>query len=553
MFPAMDNAHEGTGKMTPPDTQIGVGPQSVLEMVNATWSVWSKSGAFQSDGLLNDFFRAPSGYHTTDPQVLFDAPSGRWFASITAVDQSGDSKVLLAVSTSNDPTGNWSGYTITEQSGVLMDQPMIGVSDDKVVIAWNDYTGTNSDSGGTFTGQETWVEQKSDLLTGVAVHATSFGPDGSRFRVVPARMLLSSTTAYLTYILDNPWRLAVVTITGTPAQNDVVWGGLRLSIPNMEEAPAAAQPGSVPSLDTGGSIIRSAVWENGSLWAGANDGCTPDGDTAIHSCVALFHVDTSGTDPRLVSSGVVDSVGTDFLYPALTLDRDGNMYAVFTESSSSVYPSVAITGHRVSDPENTISKVEIVQAGVGSYNCSDCFYQGKNVLRWGDYSGAATDPSNPTVAWLAGEYMASGSDGADWGTAIGPFSFTAQSTPTPTPSLTATATPIPTSTATATPTPASTGTATPSPTASALPTPMVSVTPTSTPTLTRTATATLTPTATATPTATPTLTPTPTSTHTPTFQASMQGFSVLSAKVAYGSARPANAIHHTSLVQSLFG
>jgi hypothetical protein len=663
MFPAMAHALEGTGGATPPDTQIAVGPQSVLEMVNATWSLWSKAGALQSDGLLNDFFQVPSGYEAGDPQALFDAASDRWFASVTAVDKNGDSKVFLAVSSSNDPTSSWNSYTIAEKTGVIMDQPMIGVSDDKVVVAWNDYTGTNGDFGGTFTGQETWVEQKSDLLSGVAAHAESFGPDNTRFRVVPVRMLSSSPSAYVTYLVPpgtagDPWRLAIVPITGTPLSKNVTWSGVRLQIRLMQEPPGATQPNGAPRLDVGGPWIRSAVWKNGTLWAAANDGCDLVGDGVLHDCILLISADTTGNAPTIVSDGDINISGTDLFYPALTLDRDGNMYVVFTESSSTVYPSVAISGHGVTDPPNTVIKVQIVEAGAGSYDCSDCLYPGKDVLRWGDYSGAATDPSDPTIAWLAGEYMASGSDSADWGTAIGPFSFTAQSTPTPTDTPTTAATPTATTTlsatGTATATPTVTATPSPTPTASSTPTPTAtspSATATSTstpaqsasvaispstvtagtttsvtvtgsgfspgetvwvgytailngggtmieqtnatadgageftvnnlpvptniypashqikaigqssgrtamatldvtaPTATSTATAVPTPTSTATPVPTPTSTatpmPTPTPTRTP--QGTLQSFSVLAAKVVYGSAVPAKAINHASL------
>src|SRR5262249_34142196 len=80
-----------------------------------------------------------------------------------------------------------------------------------------------------------------------------------------------------------------------------------------------------------------------------------------------------------------------------------------------------------------------------------------------------------------------------------------QSTPTPTPTVTAT----PTATATPTHTPTATPTATHTPTA----TPTAAHTPTATPTATATATATATPTPTPTPRASPT--PTPTATATP--------------------------------------
>ena len=67
------------------------------------------------------------------------------------------------------------------------------------------------------------------------------------------------------------------------------------------------------------------------------------------------------------------------------------------------------------------------------------------------------------------------------------------------------------------------------------------------PTATPTQTATSTPTVVPTQTSVPTSTATPTPTRTVTATADRLSFSVLSVKLAYGSARPGNALHHASL------
>ncbi len=67
--------------VTPPDTQIAAGPDSLLEMVNSSGSVWTKSGSLVKIFDLNKFFPVPAGYTFSDPRVLYDAISSRWFAS----------------------------------------------------------------------------------------------------------------------------------------------------------------------------------------------------------------------------------------------------------------------------------------------------------------------------------------------------------------------------------------------------------------------------------------------------------------------------------------
>src|SRR5207237_149622 len=48
---------------------------------------------------------------------------------------------------------------------------------------------------------------------------------------------------------------------------------------------------------------------------------------------------------------------------------------------------------------------------------------GATGYRYGDYSGAAVDPSNPLIVWVAGEYMRT-ADSDGWGTALAALQFT---------------------------------------------------------------------------------------------------------------------------------
>src|SRR2546429_263573 len=71
----------GGQAVAPPDTQLAAGTTQLVEMDNSTMSVWSKSGTRLASADLNAFFAVPTGLSFTDPRVLYDAGSGRWFAS----------------------------------------------------------------------------------------------------------------------------------------------------------------------------------------------------------------------------------------------------------------------------------------------------------------------------------------------------------------------------------------------------------------------------------------------------------------------------------------
>ena len=118
------------GGFEPPDVTVAAGPGFVVEMVNLAESVWRTGGGTPQLVQTRDLavlFGSGSD-RLTDPRILFDATSGRWFASISDVDSE---DVLLAVSTGADPTGTWTVSSF-DASGCA-DQPRLGIADDIVV------------------------------------------------------------------------------------------------------------------------------------------------------------------------------------------------------------------------------------------------------------------------------------------------------------------------------------------------------------------------------------------------------------------------------------
>lgn len=408
----------GTGQaLDPPDTQLAVGPTYLAEAVNSTLSIWSRSGSLVSSYDLNVFFTVPSGHHFSDPRILYDAESGRFFLSGFDFDATFSSEVWIAVSTTSDPTGVWSKYPLAIATGVLHDQPMMGVSSDKVVISWNDYSSMLG-----FTGQETWVLEKSDLVAGAAVpRYSTFGPDMTRFRIVPAQSLTPTTTEWLVYnnsdcaitgCNKNSPTLGVVAITGTPSANNVAWteSDPMIQATNLPAPPQ--QPGGVPVTRDIYDTLLSAVWQNGTLWAAGNDGCIPEADLRTRSCMKLVKVSTKGATPTVEEDFDGGANGFDYYYPAVTLDGFGNIFVAFSMSSPNVNPSAGAVDLRASSPSR-FENVITVAAGQGPHNLSN-----STSGRWGDYSGAVPDPVNPAMVWVAAEYQASaGGDAKDWGTA----------------------------------------------------------------------------------------------------------------------------------------
>ena len=420
--------------MAPPDTQLAVGSTYVVEAVNDSLLVWTRTGTTLRSVDLNSFFSVPAGYSFTDPRLVYDTLSSRWFLSGFAIDNANNSRMYIATSATSDPTGTWFITLVGTNAGIATDQPKIGASTDKVVMSWN---GINN--FGTFVGQQTVVLQKSDLLSHATVRFVSFAADLTRSSIVPAITQSPTTTEFLGYndscslanhtgassCSSGTPSFAVVAITGTPAGSDVAWNQANPTMAATFGPPPADEPGG-GTLETNDDRLLSVTWQNGTLWATGNTACIPTGDTSVRSCLRLTEVSTAGA--TIDTSGYLGLDGASMYFPAITMDAAGNPYLISTISSSSIYPSLLAWGQ---SPSSGGFTGRVIWSGSGSYSCSFC--GGTN--RWGDYSAAASDPINPTHVWVAGEYgTAAGGD--NWGTAAGELTFDAPApppTPPPTP------------------------------------------------------------------------------------------------------------------------
>ncbi|HEX3087854.1 MAG TPA: hypothetical protein VHQ23_04315 [Ilumatobacteraceae bacterium] len=219
----------------PPDQALCVGPNHVLEGVNTVLQVFNKDGSPASPVIsYNEFFNyAPAidrttgvfGAFLTDPICHFDADSGRFFMAVLTLDQdpgngqfTGKNRLDIAVSETDDPTGDWFLYKLpvqndgtegtpdhhcdpevtpppemTNPAACIGDFPHIGTDNYGVYLTTNEYSffGDGSEGGFAYTGSQIYAFSKSQLITGatqpamVSFENPNLGPFRS-FTVWPA-------------------------------------------------------------------------------------------------------------------------------------------------------------------------------------------------------------------------------------------------------------------------------------------------------------------------------------------------------------------------------
>ena len=81
-------------------------------------------------------------------------------------------------------------------------------------------------------------------------------------------------------------------------------------------------------------------------------------------------------------------------YPAVSVDKSGNLGIIFGYSSYSRNPSLLFSTHLISQSPDSIQEPQILKLGAAN-ELSD---------RYGDYFAASPDPSNGSAIWIAGEY-----------------------------------------------------------------------------------------------------------------------------------------------------
>ncbi len=442
-FDALNQTKSNCGCI-PPDVIVAAGPNYLVEQVNLAEGIYSKQGS------LTNYFTLASFYNTShslsDPKILFDLQSGRWFSSILDITAN---SILIAISSTSDPF-SWKVYQISAAyqhtqtcawQVILPDQPIIGVSDDKVVVQANDfalYTDELCRNLGTtfFAGSGVWALNKAEMISGSsAVDMAIFPPDASGLFTTeslhPVQSLSTTTTEYLVSDCSGSCSrfgfsssVYLYSIVGVPPGVVALNSPIGIAVSSINPAPAGLQLGTNSTIDTGDIRVLDAAWFQGKLWLGLDNSCVPSGDNVARSCIRLVQIDTT-TNQKLQDVNVADN-GFYFFYPALRLDNQGDLELVFGYSSQTsfacCYPSIAVSAQGISDPIGTFVPPQVIITG--SANDTSGLHTRP---RYGDYFGAAVDPSDPSTVWVAGEYhnIAAGDcwSGNCWSTYVSSIKF----------------------------------------------------------------------------------------------------------------------------------
>jgi hypothetical protein len=422
------------GFFVPPDQGSAVGPAHYVEMINLVYAIYNKDGSvavpatalstfYQNAGLPN------FGTNLSDPRIVYDPESGRWFSAIITT-QSNSNSVLLAVSQTSDPTGAWKGAMFVGNTtpNNFADYPTIGIDANAMYIAYNNFA-----NGATFDGVSLTTIPKSDLLNPagpVVSNRTHFEnitgggtPGTTPFTFAPVSAfngrdhgVMLATDGFTPASVLHRFN---VTNPGSSASS--LSADMPLSVPTYWNNQNAHEPDGTRTLNGGdfrlGQCDVFQVDDN--IWVA--DSILTSSATGIGAYDAIRWYEISESTNTVLQSGTISDPHHDYIYPSIAANAMGCVVIGFTatgDSTTSDYPGSWYVAGKTVGGVTTFGAPIQLKNGSSNYNITA---GGRN--RWGDFSAISVDPTNPNAFWIAEETVVPGNPSFTtrtqvWGTQI---------------------------------------------------------------------------------------------------------------------------------------
>lgn len=434
----------GNTGVNPADPCLDVGPNHVIQMINGSsgsyFRIYDKSGnALGAQVYLDNFVNAIGGISSYngagDPIVLYDAIADRWMMSEFS---SSGNRMIVAVSTTPDPTGTWFAYSFAAPS--FPDYPKYGVWNSMYMITTNE------------NAPATYALDRNRMLQGLSATAQrftvpSFPTIGFQATTpithdggapppagAPAMFMRMADDAWSAAVPNDRLEIWTLTVDFTTPANSVLAGPTLIATEPFDTElcgytafACVPQPGTTTRLDPLREVIMNrAIYRN----------------FGTHEAIACNHVtDVNNTDrhgirwyelrrPAVATPWAIHQQGTyspdatNRWMGAIAINAAGDIGLAYNVSSGSVFPSIRYTGRLASDPLGQMTFAETSIVAGSSRNGSN---------RYGDYNSLDVDPVTGDF-WGTAKFNTSTS----WSTRIFKFSLGVPECIAPSASATAT-------------------------------------------------------------------------------------------------------------------
>ncbi len=398
------------GNSIPPDPNMAVGPNYVVAEVNTSISIWDKNGnllkVMPADSWFGPLLPNSGAF---DPQIVYDHYDNRW---IMVWDNENDATQtayhMIAVSDDDNPLGTWYAWALpankngNNNSFTWGDYEHVGYDQQAVYITSNQFA-----FGGYFQYTKIRVIPKSVLYTSLAGRLTytdfwniTYPGNSQKVFGIQPTVTYGNNSDY--FLINAPTSNSSINYLSlykisNPATSPVLTGSTVAVTPYYNTPNANQLGGGSMLIEAGGSRFYERGFVRGdTLW---NVHAVRNPTNSAYSAVSYYKIDVSTS--TAIDDITFGLVGYWYLYPALAVDPDGNVGITYSRSGTDEYVGAYFAGLKNGSAD--FSGSQLIRAGQGNYVVD--FGSGRN--RWGDYLGAALDPSNPYNIWFFTEYVSS--------------------------------------------------------------------------------------------------------------------------------------------------
>jgi hypothetical protein len=418
--------------VNPADPNGDVGLNYYIQTINISFAVYTKTGALAyGPANLKTIWQGFPGTYTSDgdPIVLFDHLANRWLISQFSLPNypNGPFYELIAVSQTEDPLGAWNRYAFKFKN--MPDYPKLGVWPDGYYLSANTY----SSGALNWMGPVAVVLERDSMLTGGSARMVSFQQNKSLGLILtadldgpappksaPGYFLMSKDDA--TGVDDDQLQLFELHVDWADTANTSFTGpfilktaafDMKLCGNNMDAC--IRQKGTSRRLISLSYFLMYRLqYRNFGAHQSMIVNQTVDADNTVHAGVRWYELRKTSSDWTIYQQGTYAPDSLHRWMGSAAMDGKGNIALGYSVSGDSLFPSIAITGRRVGDPQGQMTcREEMVFKGLGSQT---------NESRWGDYSSLSVDPSDDKTFWYTNMYCPNTSQ-RNWNTRITAFTI----------------------------------------------------------------------------------------------------------------------------------
>ena len=405
-----------TSPYYPPDANGTIGPNYYMQTINTVYAIYTRSGTLVAGPTaINTLFTGVPGSECNngDPIVLYDEQADRWLVGEFSLCGATD-YMLIAVSTTNDPTGTWYKYSFDVDD--MPDYEKFGI--------WRDgyYMGTNNPSG-----NDIYVFERSQMLTGGTARAVGFNNpwrpttiDG--FMCVPPLdndgdfapagepgLFMAFNDDAIGGGSDQLWIYELAVDWSTPS-NSTFSRAQQLDVApfdsnfgpdwdNIKQLGTSQELDAIPQV-----IMNPPQYRNFGDYETIVCCHTVDVDNTDHAGIRWYELRrTAGGTWTIRQQGTFAPDNHSRWMGSIMLNGINKIGLGYSVSSSTMYPGIRYCGQSAAAYNAATGILDVSEENIQN---GITYQSGAN--RWGDYSGLQIDPADDSTFWFTSEYIGAG-------------------------------------------------------------------------------------------------------------------------------------------------